>query len=81
MPTIFRYGGYRFFFFSNEGDPREPCHIHVRKGAALAKFWLQPEVALADSYDISSKELASLFKLVQERKTFFVEHWNDFFST
>ena len=38
MPIVFRYKGYRFFFFSNEGDPREPMHIHVRKGEASAKF-------------------------------------------
>jgi len=28
MPVVFRYRGYRFFFYSNEGDPREPLHIH-----------------------------------------------------
>jgi len=29
MPLVFRWKGYRFHFFSNEGDPREPVHIHV----------------------------------------------------
>jgi hypothetical protein len=24
MPVIFRYKGFRFFFYSNEGNPREP---------------------------------------------------------
>ena len=38
MPVVFRYKGYRFFFFSNEGDPLEPMHIHVRRGEATAKF-------------------------------------------
>ncbi|MCP4109321.1 MAG: DUF4160 domain-containing protein [Desulfobacteraceae bacterium] len=33
-------GGYRFFFYSNEGNPLEPLHIHVRKGEAVAKFWI-----------------------------------------
>ena len=42
MPVVFRYKGYRFFFHSNEGDPREPLHIHARKGEAIAKFWLEP---------------------------------------
>jgi hypothetical protein len=32
MPVVFRYGGFRFFFYSNEGDPREPVHIHVMRG-------------------------------------------------
>ena len=38
MPVVFRYKGYRFFFYSNEGNPREPLHIHVRKGEAVAKL-------------------------------------------
>jgi hypothetical protein len=24
MPVVFRYKGVRFFFYSNEGSPREP---------------------------------------------------------
>ena len=30
--------GYRFFFFSNEGDPLEPLHIHVQNGEKQAKI-------------------------------------------
>jgi hypothetical protein len=29
MPAVLRIKGYRFFFFSNEGN--EPIHIHVEK--------------------------------------------------
>jgi len=29
VPVIFRSGGFRFFFYANEGTPREPVHIHV----------------------------------------------------
>ena len=49
MPTIFLYDGFRFFFYSNEGEPREPMHVHVMKGGHEAKFWLGREVALARS--------------------------------
>ncbi|HIS66667.1 MAG TPA: DUF4160 domain-containing protein, partial [Candidatus Scatomorpha merdipullorum] len=38
MPKVFEIDGFKFFFFSNEGNPQEPCHIHVRKGNGLAKF-------------------------------------------
>jgi hypothetical protein len=47
MPVVFRHDGYRFHFFSNEGDPREPPHIHVTKDRPTAKFWLRPEVNVA----------------------------------
>lgn len=29
MPTVLRWKGYRFYFFSNEGS--EPPHIHIDK--------------------------------------------------
>ena len=38
MPTVFRIDGFRFFFYSNEGNPREPVHVHVRKAGAEAKL-------------------------------------------
>jgi hypothetical protein len=38
MPTVFRRGDYRFFF-SNEGDPRETPHVHVRRDGDETKFW------------------------------------------
>jgi hypothetical protein len=38
MPTLLRVEGFRFFFFSNEGQ--EPPHVHVSKGDGVAKLWL-----------------------------------------
>ncbi|MGV8124631.1 MAG: DUF4160 domain-containing protein [Candidatus Xenobiia bacterium LiM19] len=40
MPTVFRSGSYRFFFFSNEND--EPKHIHIESSDKYAKFWIEP---------------------------------------
>ncbi len=45
--VVLRFQGLKFFFYSNEGMPPEPAHIHVRKGGAEAKFWLSPHVQLA----------------------------------
>ncbi len=38
MPTVFRQDGYRFFFYSNEGDPRAPQHLHIMAGKGGATF-------------------------------------------
>jgi hypothetical protein len=40
MPTVFRVGGYRFYFYSHETT--ELPHIHVDRGGSSAKFWLEP---------------------------------------
>ena len=57
MPVVFRYKSFRFFFYSNEGNPREAMHIHVRKADGEAKFWLTPTVYLADSASALSSSL------------------------
>ena len=38
MPVVLRYKGFRFFFYSNEGSPREQVHIHVLGAEGEAKF-------------------------------------------
>ena len=68
MPTVFHYEGYRFFFYSNEGSPREIIHIHVIKGDGEAKFWLEPDVTLARSYGFDARNLARLARIVGERR-------------
>ncbi|HSW46991.1 MAG TPA: DUF4160 domain-containing protein [Phycisphaerae bacterium] len=65
MPVVFRWEGYRFFFFSNEGDPQEPMHIHVRKGDRVAKFWIRPEVVCSESYGLTSSELHRLAQVIE----------------
>ena len=81
MPVIFRFQGCRSFFFSNEGDPREPLHVHVRREARLAKFWLDPVVQLAESYGLSSRELNKLAKIIENRKTEIEVAWNEHFDS
>lgn len=80
MPRVFEIDGYRFFFFSNEGDPREPCHIHVRKGNGLAKFWVDPQIRLDQSIDFSAKELRFLEHLVYDNQNLIREAWHEFFQ-
>ena len=81
MPLIFTHRGYRFFFFSNEGNPREPVHVHIRKGTQIAKFWLEPFVQLAESYGFSSPELNKLAEIVENRKKDIKEAWNEHFTS
>jgi len=77
MPVVLRLKGYSFFFFSNEGNPPEPPHVHVRRGAARAKFWLTPVVSLASSYDLNGPELNELARMVWENKELFEGAWHE----
>ena len=60
MPVVFRHKGFRFFFYANEGSPRELVHVHVRSGAGEAKLWLEPQVRLANSVGFDAATLREL---------------------
>lgn len=80
MPKILEWRGYKFFFFSNEGDPLEPCHIHIRKNGNVAKFWVVPVISLASSWGMTPKELNRLEAKVCEIKLLIEERWNEYFN-
>lgn len=74
MPTVLRVDGYRFFFYSNEGN--EPPHIHVQKAEKYAKIWLHP-IELADVVGFSSKEVNRIEAIVIEHRTQLLEAWHE----
>ncbi len=80
MPEVFRWKGYRFFFYSNEGKPREPCHIHVENADGEAKVWLDPQVRLASSVGLKSKDLLGILAVVRAREMEIREKWDECFG-
>ena len=80
MPLVFLRGGLRFFFFSDEGLPREPPHVHVKGGGSDAKIWLEPEISVAESYGFSSAQLVRILATVSENRELLLEAWHDHFS-
>lgn len=79
-PTILRYKAYRLFFFSNEGSPLEPIHVHVRKEEALAKLWLEPSISLAENYGFNSKELKEIEEIIKKNEQEIKTKWHEYFS-
>jgi hypothetical protein len=80
MPVVLRRDGLRYLFFSNEGDPREPPHVHVRGGGKDAKIWLEPSVTLVESYGFTSGDLRRILNVVQENRTELLRAWHDYFG-
>jgi Domain of unknown function (DUF4160) len=80
MPVVFRYEGYRFHFYSNEGDPLEPIHIHVTKDGDDAKFWLYPEVSVAYNYGFNARTQNMLAKIVGARRQEIEDAWHEHFG-
>ncbi|GGI92620.1 hypothetical protein GCM10007973_31160 [Polymorphobacter multimanifer] len=80
MPELFREGGLRYFFYANEGSPREPVHVHVRRGREEAKFWLRPLVSLSYNDGLSARELREAGQVVLRERERIERAWNDFFA-
>ena len=64
-PTVFREGPFRFSFFSIE---ESRVHIHVSHPSGTAKFWLEPEIALAWSRGLSRPQVAKAKRLIEEHE-------------
>jgi len=58
MPTALRFGPYRFYFYSY--DCGEPRHMHLDRENKSAKFWLDPDVTLAENYGYHEKSCVTL---------------------
>ena len=80
MPVVFRLDGKRFHFYSDEGNPREPVHIHVAQTGIDAKFWLFPDVRLAYNRGYDARTIRQLHDIVEARREEIERAWNDYFS-
>ena len=80
MPVVFRNGGLRFFFYSDEDTPREPSHIHVRQGDREAKPLLPSGLPQAYNYGFSPRALRDLRELIEANREQIETAWNEFFG-
>ena len=61
-PTIFREDGFRFFFFSRE---ELRLHVHIQCADGEAKFWLEPQIELAQNFHLNDRQLRSIQSLIE----------------
>ena len=80
MPTLFYSDGFRFFFYSREGTPLEPPHVHVRQGNREVKLWLTPVVRVAWNKRVEPSVLKRLVAVAELHRDEFEERWHDFFA-
>lgn len=77
MPTVLRIGAFRFYFYSHE--PNEPPHIHVDRGEATMKVWLEP-IEVARSRGFRAHEIGGIVALVEANRTLLREAWHEYFG-
>jgi hypothetical protein len=77
MPTLLRIGAFRFYFYSHE--PNEPPHIHVDRGSATIKIWLE-SLEVAKSRGFRAHEIGGIVELVGKHREAFLEAWHEYFG-
>lgn len=77
MPTIHRQNGFRLYFYSHE--PNEPPHVHVDRGEATIKVWLDP-VTVAKSRGFRAHEITDILAMVATHRDMLLEKWHEYFS-
>lgn len=76
MPTTLRSGPYRFYFYSYDCD--EPRHMHIDREKMSAKFWLDPDVSLAENYGFNRKELRDIERIARDNLEILRNEWDRF---
>jgi hypothetical protein len=76
-PTVFRTGGFRFYFFSRE-EPR--MHVHVHHETGEAKIWIEPSIEVAENHGMPPKRLNAAVRLVREHEDEIRATWQAHFG-
>ncbi len=76
-PTIFRAGGFRFYFFSRE-ETRPHVHVYSERGEA--KFWLDPSVELAKNSGMTTRQIRAAKTLIEEHEDEIRSAWQTHFG-
>ena len=86
MPQILRIGPYIVYFWSNEGNPLEPVHIHVTEGKANAyatKIWVTSTgklIVANNNSKIPERILKRLIRVLEGNTAYIVERWLSHFG-
>jgi hypothetical protein len=80
MPTVHRFGPYRFHFYANENRASfESPHIHVASATGRAVFWLEP-VSLRKNHGYNPTEVERLRRIVVVNRELLLRSSHAFFD-
>lgn len=86
MPQIFRIGPYIVYFWSNEGMPLEPIHVHIATGRAsgnATKIWITSTgkaLICNNNSKIPERVLKRIVRMVEANSAEIIQKWNSQFG-
>jgi hypothetical protein len=55
-------------------------HVHVQSASGEAKFWLEPEVEMAQNYGLNTRQINAALRLVKAHEDEIREAWQEHFG-
>lgn len=86
MPQIFSIGGYVVYFWSNEGEPKEPVHVHVAQGHPQkngTKIWITKSmhcIIANNNSKIPMHILNDIMSVIEVRALYICSEWKKHFE-
>ena len=86
MPRIFNIDSYVVYFWSNEGKPKEPLHVHIAEITPRAngtKIWItrSGKALLCNNQSkIPSKDLRKIIRIIEANSFWIAQKWYDYFG-
>lgn len=86
MLQIFKLGSYWIYFWTNEGKPLEPIHVHVAQGGPTpngTKIWITKFgkcLLCNNNAKISEKVLRNIIRIIEARSAEIIQKWYSYFG-
>ena len=86
MPQVFKLGSYWVYFWTNEGRPLEPIHVHISQGSPTenaTKVWITRtgNCLLANNNSrIPTNILRNMMRMIEARSSEVIQKWTDYFG-
>ncbi|NBI65098.1 DUF4160 domain-containing protein [Clostridiales bacterium] len=86
MPQVFKIGPYWVYFWTNEGKPLEPVHVHVAEGGPklnATKIWITKAgkcYLCNNNSKIPNRILKNIMRIIEARSGEIVNKWISYFG-
>lgn len=86
MPQIFKIGSYWVYFWTNEGSPLEPVHVHIAEGKPMenaTKVWITKSgkcLLCNNNSQIPMHTLRNIMRIIEARNVDVITKWQEYFG-
>lgn len=87
MPQVFSIGPYLVYFWSNEGLPLEPVHVHIAEKRPVqnaTKIWItknQKCIICNNNSNIPERVLNNMMEIIESRSFEVITRWKNAFGS